>query len=43
LPELPLFFPVEDPRQRLELPQGNRVAAALGPRQKQQRFLNIGS
>jgi hypothetical protein len=42
LPECPLFFPVRDPRQRLEVPQVNRVAAVLGPRQEQERFLNIG-
>jgi hypothetical protein len=42
LPKLSLFSPVYDPRQRLELTQVNRVAAPLGARQEQERFLNIG-
>ena len=32
LPELPLFLPVYDQRQPLELTQVNGVAAPLGPR-----------
>ena len=42
LPELPLFFPVYDQRQPLELTQVNGVSAPFGPRQKQQGLLNVG-
>ena len=42
LPELPLFLPVDDQRQPLELTQVNGVSAPFGPRQKQQGLLNIG-
>ena len=42
LPALALFPPGGYPRQRLEVTQVNRVAAPLGPRQEQDRFLNIG-
>ena len=43
LPELPLFSPIYDPRQPLELTQVDRVAAPGGPRQKEYSFLQVGS